>query len=237
MWRNNRMLATYKDGHAHLNAYLDDYAYLADAILELQQLRFNADELAFARELLEVLLGHFEDRTAGGFFFTSDDHEVLMHRMKSMSDDATPAGNGIAAFVLVRMGYLLGETRYLDAAERTLRAAWAALEKYPDAHTSLLLALEEMLNPTEIVILRGAGAAIGAWQRELAQLYSPRRLVLAISADAADLPAALQDKTARGAAIAYVCRGTTCSAPIDSLGALVQHLGEGTGDVAEVPRA
>ena len=237
MWRNNRLLATYKDGRAHLNAYLDDYAYLADAILELQQLRFNADELAFARELLEVLLGHFEDRTAGGFFFTSDDHEVLMHRMKSMSDDATPAGNGIAAFVLVRMGYLLGETRYLDAAERTLRAAWAALEKYPDAHASLLLALEEMLNPTEIVILRGAGAAIGAWQRELARLYSPRRLILAIPADAAGLPAALQDKTARGAAIAYVCRGTTCSAPIDSLGALVQHLGEGAGDVAEVSRA
>ena len=94
MWRNGRLLATYKVGRAHLNAYLDDYAYLADAILELQQLRFDAAEIAFAKDLLEVLLKHFEDREAGGFFFTSDNHEVLMHRSKSLSDDATPSGNG-----------------------------------------------------------------------------------------------------------------------------------------------
>jgi hypothetical protein len=237
MWRDGRLLATYKDGRAHLNAYLDDYAYLADAILELQQLRFDATELAFAKDLLEVLLRHFEDRDAGGFFFTSDDHEILMHRSKSLSDDATPAGNGIAAHALVRMGYLLGETRYLDAADRTVRTAWAALEKYPQAHTSLLLALEEILNATEVVILRGAPAAMAAWQSELAKVYAPRRLLLAIPADTADLPPALKDKTPRGAAIAYLCRGTTCSAPIDSLDALAQHLGEGAGNVGQVSRA
>jgi hypothetical protein len=237
LWRDGRLLATYKDGRAHLNAYLDDYAYLADAILELQQLRFDAAELAFAKGLLEVLLKHFEDREAGGFFFTSDDHEVLMHRSKSLSDDATPAGNGIAAYALVRMGYLLGETRYLDAADRTLRAAWAALEKYPQAHTSLLLALEEILNPTEVVILRGAKDAIEAWRRELAKVYAPRRLVLAIPADAAGLPPALNDKAPQGDAIAYICRGTTCSAPINSLSALAQHLGDGSRDVGEVSGA
>lgn len=237
LWRDGRLLATYKDGRAHLNAYLDDYAYLADAILELQQLRFDADELAFAQELLEVLLAHFEDREAGGFFFTSDDHEVLMHRSKSLSDDAIPSGNGIAAFALVRMGYLLGETRYLDAAERTVRTAWAALEKYPEAHTSLLLALEEIMNPTEVVILRGDSEAIRAWQHELANVYAPRRLVLAVPTDAAGLPPALKDKAPQGAAIAYVCRGSTCSAPIGSLGALAQHLGDGLRDIPEVARA
>lgn len=237
MWRDGRLLATYKDGRAHLNAYLDDYAYLADAILELQQLRFNADELAFAKDLLDVLLAHFEDREGGGFFFTSDDHEILMHRSKSLSDDAIPAGNGIAAFALVRMGYLLGETRYVDAAERTVRTAWTALEKYPEAHTSLLLALEEIMNPTEVVILRGDSDAIAAWQRELAKVYAPRRLVLAIPADAEGLPPALKGKAPHGVAIAYVCRGTTCSAPIGSLGALVQDLGDGLRDIPEVPRA
>jgi len=234
MWRGGRLLATYKDHRAHLNAYLDDYAYLADAILELQQVRFRADELAFAQELLEVLLKHFEDPAAGGFFFTSEDHETLMHRSKSLSDDATPAGNGIAAFALQRMGYLLGETRYLTAAERTLRAAWPALERYPQAHTSLLLALEELENPTEIVILRGSSSPIEAWQRELAKLYAPRRLVLAIPADASDLPPALKDKAPKGEAIAYVCRGTTCSAPINSLSALMQDLGDSARNVFEV---
>jgi uncharacterized protein YyaL (SSP411 family) len=237
MWRDGRLLATYKDGRAHLNAYLDDYAYLADAILELQQLRFCADELAFAQQLLDVLLKHFEDREAGGFFFTSDDHEVLMHRSKTLSDDATPAGNGIAAFALLRMGYLLGETRYLDAAHRTLRAAWGALERYPQAHTSLLLALEEIIHPTEIVILRGGSDALEVWQLELAKLYAPRRLVLAIAADAAGLPPALRDKSAEADTIAYVCRGTTCSAPIRSLSALAQDLGESARDVADVSRA
>jgi uncharacterized protein YyaL (SSP411 family) len=237
MWRDGRLLATYKDGRAHLNAYLDDYAYLADAILELQQVRFDAAELAFVKDLLEVLLKHFEDRESGGFFFTSDDHEVLMHRSKSLSDDATPAGNGIAAYALVRMGYLLGETRYLDAADRTLRTAWAALNKYPQAHTSLLLALEEILHPTEVVILRGARDGIEAWRRELARVYAPRRLVLAIPADTSDLPPALKDKAAQAATIAYVCRGTTCSAPLGSLSALAQNLGEGLGDVGEIPHA
>jgi uncharacterized protein len=237
MWRDGRLLATYKDGRAHLNAYLDDYAYLVDAILELQQVRFRVEELAFAQELLEVLLEHFEDRKAGGFFFTSDDHEVLMHRSKSLSDDATPAGNGIAAFALLRMGYLLGETRYLDAAERTLRVAWPALARYPQAHTSLLLALEEFVRPTEIVILRGDAGSIDAWQGELAKVYAPRRVVLAIPADAEDLPPALRDKTPQAGAIAYVCRGTTCSAPITSLSALTQNLSDGARDILEIPRA
>jgi uncharacterized protein len=224
LWRDGRLLATYKDGRAHLNAYLDDYVYLVDAVLELQQVRFRADELEFARQLIEVVLGHFTDPEAGGFFFTSDDHEQLIHRPKSFGDDATPSGNGIAALVLQRLGYLLGEPRYLAAAERTLRAAWPALEKHPLSHATLVNALEELLQPPEIVILRGEPAAIEAWQRELAQLYAPRRLVLAIPSDASGLPPALADKPARGTAVAYVCRGSTCSAPVESLEALIGNL-------------
>jgi uncharacterized protein YyaL (SSP411 family) len=224
LWRDGRLLATYKDGRAHLNAYLDDYVYLVDAILELQQVRFRADELAFARELLDVVLAHFADSAAGGFFFTADDHEALIHRTKSFGDDAIPAGNGIGAFVLVRMGHLLGETRYLEAAERTLRAGWLIVEKYPHAHVSMLNALEEVLNPPKIVILRGEPAELQSWQRELARLYDPHRVVLPIPADAANLPPALADKIARETTTAYVCRGSTCSAPIEAIGALAQHL-------------
>ena len=224
LWRQGRLLATCKDGRAHLNAYLDDYVFLADAILELQQTRFRADELQFARELLDTVLMHFTDAVGGGFFFTSDDHEALMHRSKSFSDDATPAGNGIAVFVLQRMGYLLGDTRYLQAAEHTLRAAWAAVEKFPQAHTSLLTALEENLHPPESIILRGESAQIEAWRRELARLYAPRRLLIAVPSDATGLPPAFADKAPRGAAVAYLCQGSTCSAPIDDLGALIGRL-------------
>jgi uncharacterized protein len=223
LWREGRLLATYKDGRAHLNAYLDDYVYLADAVLELQQVRFRSDELAFARELLDVVLEHFTD-PAGGFFFTSDDHETLIHRSKSFSDDATPAGNGIAAFALQRLGHLLGDPRYLAAAEKTLRAAALVLEKYPQAHMSLLIALEELLNPPETIILRGEAAAIETWRRDLARLYAPRRVVLAVPTGTSHLPPALGDKTARGEAVAYVCKGSVCSAPLESFSSLAAHL-------------
>ncbi|HVP33946.1 MAG TPA: thioredoxin domain-containing protein [Steroidobacteraceae bacterium] len=226
LWRDGRLLATCKDGRAHLNAYLDDYVYLVDAVLELQQLRFRADELEFARQLTEVVLARFADAQNGGFYFTSDDHEQLIHRPKSFADDATPSGNGIAAFVLQRLGYLLGEPRYLAAAERTLRAAWPAMEKSPLGHVTLVTALEELLQPPEIVILRGAAQTIDAWRRELARMFVPRRLVLAIPADATGLPAALADKSppAAAAAVAYVCRGSTCSAPVESLELLLAQL-------------
>ena len=224
LWRDGRLLATYNDGRAHLNAYLDDYAYLADAVLELQQVRFRADELGFARDLLEVVLQHYTDESTGGFFFTSDDHEQLIHRPKSFGDDATPAGNGVAAFALQRMGYLLGEGRYLEAAERTIRAGWPVMERHPQGHTSLLMALEEMLSPPEIVVLRGDPETIEGWRRELAKVYSPSRMVLAIPTDAPDLPAAIAEKTARGAAVAYVCRGNVCGEPIASFPDLTEVL-------------
>ena len=223
LWKNGRLLATYKDGRAHLNAYLDDYAYLADAILELQQVRFRADELAFARELLDVVLAHFED-PQGGFFFTSDDHEALIHRIKAYGDDAIPSGNGIAAFVLQRMGYLLGESRYLTAADRAVRASWKMLERYPTAATTMLSALEELLTPPEIVILRGERKEMRAAQKELAKIYAPHRLVLGVPADAADLPPALADKKPGTGLIAYLCTGSVCSAPIEGLSALAVQL-------------
>lgn len=144
LWSNGRLLATYKDGRAHLNAYLDDYVFLVDAILELQQVRFDGTELEFAGELIRVVLDHFVDDGRGGFYFTSDDHESLIYRSKSFADDATPAGNGIAAYVFQRMGHLFAEPRYLQVAERTLRAAWLSLEKFPHAHTTLLTALDEL---------------------------------------------------------------------------------------------
>ncbi|HTT02628.1 MAG TPA: thioredoxin domain-containing protein [Steroidobacteraceae bacterium] len=223
-WRDGRLLATSKDGRAHLRAYLDDYAFLADAVLELQQVRFVGEELAFAQQLLEVLLAHFAAGESGGFYFTADDHESLIHRSLSFSDDATPAGNGVAARALLRMGYLLGETRYLSAAEALLRAAWPALERAPTAHMSLLTALEEYLYAPQIVILRGDAGAIESWRRALAQRYAPRRLILAIPAQAADLPPALASKPAQGSAVAYVCSGSVCSAPIGSLSELTQSI-------------
>jgi len=222
LWKDGRLLATAKDGKAHLNAYLDDYAYLADALLEMLQLRWRNEDATWLREILEAMLSHFEDGKLGGFFFTSDDHETLIHRSKSFSDDAVPAGNGIAARALIRAGYLLGETRWLEAAERTLRAAWLAINRFPHGHMSLLEALDEYLTPPEIVVVREQAGDADAWQRELGKLYAPHRLVFSIPADAQGLDPALADKKPGSTTRAYVCRGSTCSAPLESLADLAR---------------
>jgi uncharacterized protein YyaL (SSP411 family) len=226
LWRGGRLLATARGRDARLPAYLDDYALLADALLELAQLRWRSDEVVFARALLDTLLEHFEDRDAGGFFFTADDHEQLIVRSKSFADEATPSGNGVAALTLLRWGWLLGEPRWLAAAERTLRAGWRPLERYPLGHMSLATALDEYLEPPLVIVLRGARPTIDQWRRELDRLWDPRRLIIAVPTDAADLPDALASKPAGadGSPRAYVCHGAVCSEPLDSLDALARRL-------------
>jgi len=223
-WFDGRLLAVHKDGRSRFPAYLDDHAFLGWGLLELLQARWHGPWLAWAIELAETMLAHFEDREAGGFYFTADDHESLILRPKTFGDDATPAGNGVAARLLLRLGYLLAEPRYLDAAERTLRAAWSLMERYPHGHTSLLMALDEFTEPPAVVVLRGTADDLDVWRTELDKLYDPRRLVLAVPGDAQDLPAALADKRPQAGTVAYVCRGTTCSAPLGTLGDLVRAL-------------
>jgi uncharacterized protein YyaL (SSP411 family) len=220
LWKDGRLLATSKGGVSHLNAYHDDYAYIANALLEKLQLRWRNEDVAWLREILDVMLAHFEDPQLGAFFFTSDDHEALIHRSKSFSDDAIPAGNGIAARALIRAGYLLGETRWLEAGERTLRAGWLAINRFPHGHMSLLEALDEYLVPPEIVIVRGADA--DQWRDELNKLYAPHRMVFAIPADSAGLDAAVADKKAGPGTRAYLCRGSTCSPPVETLADLAR---------------
>ncbi|MFI4913984.1 MAG: thioredoxin domain-containing protein [Steroidobacterales bacterium] len=223
-WRGGRLFASDSTGTAALPAYLDDHVFLAEAVLELASARFRADELRFACELMDLVLHHFQDHDAGGFYFTADDHEALICRPKSYGDEALPAGNAIAAAVLLRLGHLLGSSPYLHAAERCLAAAWAAIERFPTGHTSMLHALQDYLHPPAIVLLRGPQAALTPWQRQLNALYAPRDWLLAVPAEAGELPAAIASKPATDVATAYVCRGSSCSAPIATLAALIDQL-------------
>ena len=217
MWRDGRLLATAKDGRAHLAAYLDDYAYLLAALLELLQCEFLAPDLELAEQLADVLLEHFQDREAGGFFFTADDHEKLLHRAKPGHDSAMPSGNGMAAQALNRLAALTGEDRYARAAERTLELFFPAMRERPAGFGQLALALEECLAPPRVLVLRGEREALGRWQAELAREYFPDMLVLAVENGLPGLPPAL-DKPARPEPVnGWLCRGVTCLAPISAL--------------------
>ena len=216
-----RLLATCKDGHAHLNAYLDDHAFLLAALIELMQTDFQQRDLEFAQALAEVLLQQFHDPAQGGFFFTSHDHEKLIHRPKPVHDSATPSGNGVTAFALQRLGHITGDARYLDAAAGTLRLFSPTLAQYPAGCASLLLALEEALEPPRIVVLRGPQAQLRAWRRTLDPMFLPSTLVLALGAEEVRLPAPLDKPLVPGAVNAWVCRGVTCLPPVSTPDALL----------------
>jgi hypothetical protein len=225
LWSEGRLKATYKDGRARFAAYLDDYALLADGLLELLQCRWRDADLDFACELVEVLLARFED-PRGGFFFTADDHEALIHKPKPYADEALPSGNGAAANVLLTLGHLLGEQRYLDAAERTVRAALHSIERYPEGHATLLRALRSLLAPPQHVVIRAPEAELDAWRAALAASYVARRVAFAIPADASGLRGLLAERQARGpGGTAYVCEGLTCRAPLDTPADLAAALG------------
>jgi uncharacterized protein YyaL (SSP411 family) len=219
MWRGGRLLATYKDGRAHLAAYLDDHAFLIAALLELLQVEFRGEDLEFAEALADTLLAQFEDLEAGGFYFTAADHERLIQRPKSGHDNAMASGNGVAAWALNRLAALTGETRYARAAERTLELFAPAMRAQPQGFAMLMIALEEQLEPPATAILRGPAPALEPWARAMAQEFLPATQVIAAPEGTTGLPPAL-DKPATGSVNAWLCRGVTCLPPIDSVEAL-----------------
>jgi len=226
MWKQARLLATYKDGRAHLNGYLDDYAFLLAALLEILQAEFAAGDLQLATALADMLLERFEDCAAGGFFFTSDDHERLILRPKPGADNATPSGNGIAALALTRLGHLLGESRYLQAAEKAVRLFFMAMLRQAGGFSTLCTALEEVLEPARMVVLRGARDALRPWQQTLSSRYLPDLVTLAVDSACSGLPGVL-NKPVAGAVNAYLCRGVVCLAPIGDIQALLANLEAG----------
>jgi uncharacterized protein YyaL (SSP411 family) len=223
MWKDERLLATFKDGTAHLNAYLDDHAFLLTALLEMLQADFRAEDLAWAEALGDLLIEEFEDRESGGFFFTSHDHEALIQRPKPGFDNATPSGNGIAATALNRLAFLTGETRYGQAAERTLAHFWPQVARQPASAASLLAALDETLTPPRTLIVTGPREALPAWKSALAPGYRPGTIILLVPAGTAGLPAPLAKPAASGVA-AYLCEGVTCLPPVSDLAKLREML-------------
>jgi uncharacterized protein YyaL (SSP411 family) len=222
LWDNDRLLATCKGEVAHLNAYLDDYAFLLDALLELMQADYRAQDMTFAESLAEVLLKEFEAEN-GGFYFTGHHHETLIHRSMQGYDNATPSGNGIAAIALQRLGHVLGEVRYLQAAERTLRAFDSSMQRNPAACASLLATLAEYLQPPVLLILRGHADNLPQWRLAIDAYYLPQLMCFALPATLESLPQNLM-RPAAADVNAWLCRGVECLPAMHSLDDLMAHI-------------
>ena len=217
---NGRLLHTWRHGTAKFDAYLDDYAALANALVSLYEATFEGRYLDEAAALADVLLSQFSDRRQGGFFFTAEDHETLIVRGKDFLDNAVPSGNALAATVLLRLGKLTGRQKYLDAAERTLQAAVGWMRRAPTAMAQMLAAVDFHEGPTYEMVL-AADLTDPLDRKVLADLrrrFLPNR-VLALAAEQPRPPQAVADllrgKTRQGdGPTLYVCEGFTCQAPV-----------------------
>ena len=216
-WIDGRLLATRQGERAHLNGYLDDYAFLLLALVELMQTRFRREDYEWAHQLADVLLAQFEDSAKGGFWFTSHDHEALLQRQKPGPDNATPSGNGIAARSLIALGHLAGESRYVDAAERTVRAFAGSMRQSPGGYATLLGALEDLERPPGTILLSGDAEVCDSWQRTLEKGFRPKVRIFNVAGIALPPELLRAPAPAPGTAMAGVCRGTHCLPPVTSL--------------------
>jgi uncharacterized protein YyaL (SSP411 family) len=136
---NGRLLRVYRNGPSAISGYLEDYAFLADGLLDLFEATGNERYLREARALTDLLIREFAD-PAGGFFMTSEEHETLVVRLRPVLDSSTPSGNGVAAQVLVRLAHATGDAKYLGMAGATLQTFAGLMEQGPRASESLILA-------------------------------------------------------------------------------------------------
>ena len=215
--QGDRLLSTWKDGVAKLNGYLDDYAFYAAALVDVFEAVQDRRHLEQAARLMDSALTHFWDDAAGGFFFTSDDHEALIVRNKPAFDGSIPSGNSVAAMTLLRLSHYLERHDYRERAEAILRLFAEPMRGQPFGFAQMLAAVDfHSDGPREIAVVGDpADPRTAALLARLRATYVPNRTLLVLDpADPAPRPALLEGKTAIGGApTVYVCQRMTCSPP------------------------
>jgi uncharacterized protein len=230
MRRDGRLLRTYKDGTAKLNGYLEDYAFLADGLLALYEAGGGRRRLKEARDVADAILAHFADPNGGPFYSTSDDHEQLIQRPRDLTDNAIPAGNSVAAEVLLRLAVHTGEEHYREAALQAIAPLQDAMARVPLAFARVLCAADFALDPPRELAIIGEPEAPDTYAllAEVTRRFDPN-LVIApagpTEAAVANDPL-LQNRGMRaGKATAYYCEGYVCQAPVTDPGALAELIG------------
>jgi uncharacterized protein YyaL (SSP411 family) len=207
---SGRLLRTYKDGEAKLSGYLEDHAFLLEALLTLYEASFEPRWFAEARALADTMIERFADEENGGFFETADDHERLIARRKDLEDHPIPAGNSSAAYGLLRLAALTGEHEYERRGASVLRLLHHVAPRHPQAFGHLLQALDFHLSPVKEVAL--VGDDVSGLERVVRQRFRPHLVLAGGEPDGVPL---LEGRTpVDGRPAAYVCERFACKAPV-----------------------
>jgi uncharacterized protein len=207
-----RLLRTYKDGDARLNAYLEDHAFLLEALLTLYESTFEPRWFERAQALADELVARFGDSERGGFFSTSADHEELIVRRKEIGDHPIPSGNSSAAMGMLRLAAMTGEREYERQAEGVFALFAKTATQHPESFAHLLRALDFHLAPTKEVAL--IGDDVSELAVVIRSTFRPH-LVLAGGPEGSTEPPLLAERTLVGdSPAAYVCEHFTCQTPV-----------------------
>jgi uncharacterized protein YyaL (SSP411 family) len=228
--RDGLLLRTYKDGHAKLNAYLEDYAFFIDGLVTLFETTGELQWLQEARTLTATMIDEFWDDEEGAFFYTGRSHESLIVRSKDFFDNATPSGNSVAAEVLLKMALLTGDADYHRRAATIVRLTASTVQRFPSGFGRLLCALDFYLGSPKEIALVGEPASPGtqALQNEIWNRYLPNKVVAQVRPGdkrAAELVPLLRERLQKnGEPTAYVCEHYTCKTPTTDSNELASQL-------------
>jgi uncharacterized protein YyaL (SSP411 family) len=223
----------YKDGEVAIGAFLDDYAYLVWALLEMYEATFKPEYLEQAKNLTMDLIEKFWDDKDGGFFFTGIDSEELLVRKKDGYDGAMPSGNSVAALNLVRLARFLGDPKLEEKAADTIKAFSGIVPRAPSGFSMMLTALEFAQGESYEIVIAGdpAQADTQKMLETIREQYIPNKVILLKgtkhqSDEVSRLaPFAKFHDTVGGKATAHVCIDYNCKLPTNDTDQLLKLLG------------
>ncbi|WP_447986784.1 aldo/keto reductase [Nitrospira sp. Nam74] len=238
---DNGLYRTYRLGKAHLNACLDDYAYLAEGLIDLYEAGAHEGYLDEAVRLAERIIADFLDAEHGGFFTTAKDHESLIVRSREGPDGATPSGNAVAAMVLARLSFHYAREEFRVAATNAIRAYGRQITRYPRAFAKSLSVVDLLLNgPVELALVGTQGdTRYEALRAEVNRHYLPNRIMAHYDPQGPDPqhPLTSGKSLVRGRAALYVCRNFACQTPIIEPSAVASALGHSSSDTSSASTA
>ena len=219
-----QLFRSYKDGQARFNGYLDDYAFLIDGLISLYETTFDPRWIEAASEISELMIAKFRDSQGRGFYFTSEDHEALIHRPKEFFDNAIPSGNSVAVHALLRLWKLTGNSQFSQYAISYLENMAGTMARQPAAFPNLLCALDFYLRGSKEIAIVGNPSTekTRILLREIFRLYLPNKVV----ACGTDGNPFLLEKRLQinGLPTVYVCENFACQRPVTAPAELAELL-------------